>query len=115
MRYETPDQNGETRRERNARFDEPSPELIIPDEGLYLWEWFDDICEGINRVHDTTVFRITPSDFTSWATITGNIVRTEEYAILRAMDAAYSLELTTELAAHRQRAQEQAERERAQK
>ena len=35
-----PDGNGETRRTRNERFGELSPEVRIPDRGAHIWDWF---------------------------------------------------------------------------
>ena len=35
-----PDSNGETRRTRNERFGEPSPEVRVPERGAHIWDWF---------------------------------------------------------------------------
>ncbi len=67
-----------------------------------LWEWFWDIragqvsgCNGANPVSS--------SELLAWLQITGNIMRREEVAILRAMDCRYVSELDKEADAIRKR------------
>lgn len=41
VRYDMADENGETRRQRNARFGlAESPELEVPDAAVHVWVWF---------------------------------------------------------------------------
>jgi hypothetical protein len=105
------DENGETRRERNKRYEQAhlSPPLEIPSVGAYLWEWYFDLSQRLRRVRDGVCEPIPPSEYEAWQRITGNIVYRHEYAILWAMDAAYCDEMNTELAAYQERLKEKAE------
>jgi len=98
-RYLTPDKKGETRAERNARFgqDEVTPDWSVPDGGQYLFDWFEDISSGHNRIVDNRVKRITWVDFAAWQQVSGNVVYPHEFAILRAMDLSYCEALEGEL------------------
>lgn len=106
VRYNTTDENGETRAERNARFgmahktpDEPE----IPKAGEHVWEWFWRLSTqrrsgmagaeafGWEAIH-------------AWARLTGTIVRPEEVEMLVMMDLAYRNEVGSE-----QRAKQAAE------
>lgn len=101
-RYYTKDGDGETRRERNARFNQDSPTLDVPDRGSHLWEWFTDISRS-RQYRDGSPQPISPTDWLAWSQMTGAIVRDEEWAILRAMDAAFVVAMTGELADQRAR------------
>ena len=90
-RYETKDYNGETRRERNKRYDmaELSPEEIIPRPGWeHLWEWFWHLDgqreQGANGPNPLNYLQLD-----AWQRLTGEIVRREEIQILMAMDRSY--------------------------
>lgn len=98
-RYDLPDENDDTRRKRNARVGLASPEFIIPEEGLYLWDWFQDISSSVSRVCDGYYRLISPSDFLAWSTLTGNLINPMEYAILKAMDVAFCAETNKEIKA----------------
>jgi len=95
-RYATSDRRGETRRERNARFKVDSPVLDLPERGVYIWHWFFDASPSRRFIngHPAT---ITPSEWLAWAQITGEIIRPEEWAVLRDMDASYVNALQAEL------------------
>jgi hypothetical protein len=103
VRYDTPNEHGETRRERNERFEQPSPELIIPDGGQYLWDWYHELAEGVGRINDGVCRPIPWGEYLAWAKVSGSIVRTDEYAILRAMDASFCDEMNKELQAYQER------------
>ena len=92
-----------TRRERNARFGHPSPELEIPEAGEYLWEWYYDISSKVRRVHDGVCCPIPPSDFQAWIALKREIVYPWEYDILSAMDVAFCDETNKELSDKRER------------
>ena len=85
VRYKLPDENGETRLARNARFGVESPEQSIPRFGMHLWEWFFDANE-LRRDHDKP---LSASDWKAWQELTGVIVRLDEWRILRKMDQVY--------------------------
>lgn len=97
------DENGETRRDRNERFNYPSPPADIPDEALHLIEWFDELSDGVPRKIDGVCHPIPWTEFLAWASVTGRIVRHSEYAILRAMDRAYCVAMNEEYEAYRAR------------
>lgn len=81
----------------------PSPELIIPDGGEYLWQWYHDISSCVGRISDGICRPILPSEYLAWANMADLIVRPEEYAILRAMDASFCAETNKELQAFHER------------
>lgn len=95
-RYGTADHNGETRRERNDRFGLDSPEPVIPEGGAYLWDWFWELSqerrEGMNGP-----MPLSSRDIAAWCDISGNVVRPDEVAVLRRMDAAYRSALADEM------------------
>jgi hypothetical protein len=103
VRYETPDENGRTRRERNEDFNTTSPEFIVPEGGEYLWIWYFEISDSLRRVDDGVCFPIPPSEFFYWKSMTDRVVSADEYAILRAMDAAFCEETNKELQAYQER------------
>ncbi|WAJ30945.1 phage tail assembly chaperone [Antarcticirhabdus aurantiaca] len=60
----------------------------VPAYGEHLLEWFWDINKG--RQHtDGTWLALPPSEMKAWQEMTGNIVRREEWAILRDMEVSY--------------------------
>lgn len=115
-RYLTPDKNGETRADRNAAVaddDEPdtTPEWDVPPEGQYIYDWYCDIERGINRVVGGAVKRFTWQDLEAWRNLSGNLVRPNEFAIIKAMDLAYCEALEGELQYMRATAEDEAKRE----
>lgn len=54
-----------------------------------------------DRAGDGHCRKITPDIYNGWERMTGNIVRTSEYDMLRAMDTAFVAEMNKELAAAR--------------
>lgn len=111
VRYETPDENGLTRRERNDNYDIPSPEFEIPEGGEYLWGWYFEISNSLRRIDDGTCFPMPPSEIIAWKNLTDRIVTTDEYAILRAMDDAFCEKTNVELQAYHERRAAERERE----
>ena len=94
-RYDTPDRNGETRRQRNARFKQESPSWEIPKGGEIIWEWFEDAGD-LRGSSDGYPAKLSATEWLAWQQMTGNIVRPEEWQILRAMDTAYISALRSE-------------------
>lgn len=113
VRYETPDENGETRRERNKRFeqDDETPEFELPDEGAYLWDIYWDISNRVQRVHDGVCLPIPPSEFLAWSTLTSTFIYPDEYAILCAIDDEFCSSTGDEIAAYRARQEAQRQTE----
>ncbi|RUW55616.1 hypothetical protein EOA32_00945 [Mesorhizobium sp. M1A.F.Ca.ET.072.01.1.1] len=100
------DENGETRRKRNEKFDTYAPPLVVPLAGLYLWRWFFQISEGCQRIKDGVCVPIPPSEYIAWRAVTGEVLEHWEFDILRAMDAKYCAEMNIELEAYRERQRE---------
>lgn len=89
-RYETPDHEGETRRERNARYDmsEETPDIVIPPAGEYLLEWLWDIMAS-QPTGENGPNPISCTELANWSLLTGNALNRREVAILRRLDSAY--------------------------
>lgn len=106
-----PDENGETRRERNIRVGEYTPEFILPFKGRYLWDWYSSLNESISRIFDGNCRLIPPSELHAWSVITGNLVYPIEYDILKAMDVAYCDEINKEIASLHSKREENQKKE----
>jgi hypothetical protein len=106
VRYNTPDEHGETRFDRYERMDVLAPELDIPEPGRYLWDWFAQLSKGVRRISEGRCNPITWADFLSWASAMGLLVHPFEYDILHAMDVAFRDEVDKELDDYRAREQE---------
>lgn len=103
VRYYSPDEFGEIRRDRNetmaARSDTDieTPPLIVPEYARHLWDWYLSISGGVRRVVDGVCGPIEPVQWVAWQGLSGEIVRPSDYAILRAMDDAYCVAMNLEL------------------
>lgn len=106
-----PDERGEKRRDRNAKHDKDSPEFAVPVEGVYLWQWYQQISDSLQRVIDGVCRPIPPSEFVAWQSMSRNIVNHVEYDILRKMDKAYCDEMNIELKNYNERLDEAREKE----
>lgn len=91
VRYDMPDEKGETRRQRNERFGEgdKNPEIEEVDEIYqYLLDWFFDLSSlrtpGFNGPNPLSF-----SDYANWQKLTGHLITREELNILRELDQAY--------------------------
>ena len=104
-RYDIEDENGDTRRKRNERVGETSPRFEIPNGGKYIWDWFIEIDSCISRIRDGVCYLIPPSEYLSWAQLTGNLVYSWEYGILMDMDKAFCSETNLELHSEREKAE----------
>lgn len=110
-RYETAtrrvkDDDGEavlTRRQYNERFDvetPAAPELTSAAE--HLWAWYFDADRRVSRDVDGAYRLIPPSEWLAWRDITRELVHPGEFAILAAMDRAYSSAVNVEIEAGRE-------------
>lgn len=97
MRYDTKDETGETRRERNDKHAMNSPVFEVPVEGIYLWQWYQEISSTVRRINEGLCGPIHPSEWLAWTRMTGNIVNHVEYDILTAMDRTFCDETNVEL------------------
>lgn len=89
IRYSTVGTDGITREERNERFDQPNPEWDIPEEGLYLWDWYFEAAKGTNRILDGVAQPVEWEEFRAYVETNDILIYPFEYAILRDMDTAY--------------------------
>lgn len=99
-----PDETGDTRRERNARFDELSPEYEPPDAARHVWEWFWDLSSR----RKTGPEAITYAEIGEWQRLTAAHVRPEEVEMLIKMDDAFLSEVRGEQRLAMERATERA-------
>lgn len=111
VRYEIPNKDGETRRERNERVGEITPEFHVPNAGMYLWRIYMDICASVDRIVEGAYRLIPPSEYSAWFRLTDTLVYPLEYDILIAMDRAYCEEANKEIEDVRSRRQEQQQKE----
>lgn len=107
------DEKGETRRQRNDDFEHGllTPEFEIPDGGEFLWDWYHDASSGTKRIVEGVCYPIEATAFLAWAQMSGTIVRTREWAILRAMDTVFCDEMNKELQAFHEREHDRMRRE----
>lgn len=63
------------------------------------------------RVKDSVCFPLTPSEILAWSEISGTIINTPEFEILRTMDKAYCSETRVELKAYNERLEDERKRE----
>ena len=108
VRYDTNDEHGETRRERNERYHTPSPEIEIPPGANHFWEWYFELANGISRVSDGVCYPANWSEFFAWSQVMETPLKSWEFEILRAMDIAFCAETNIEFEAYRERQKEKA-------
>lgn len=92
VRYKTPDEKGETRAERNARFgqsDKTPDEPTLPGCGEHVWQWFAELSAQRGSGGMGGIEPLGWSSIKAWSELTGVIVRPEEVRMLLAMDAAF--------------------------
>jgi len=108
IRYDMPDEKGETRRERAIRFgqDDTGPSFNLPDECHYIWSWYWTISARLKRVRDGACEPIPASEFLAWCRASDTIVTAAEYGIVCAMDEVFCAEMNSELDGYRQRQEE---------
>jgi hypothetical protein len=74
----------------------------VPDYGAFIWEWFWQLRQAQPPGFSGPV-PISNTELSVWCQLTGNIVRREELAVLRAMDARFCVEIEKESEAIRAR------------
>lgn len=100
-RYETPDEDGETRRARNARYGmdhKNPPEVLCKLQWAHLWHWFWNL-NGSRHSGDGGPQPLSYLEIDAWQRLTRTTVRVEEIQILIEMDGAYLSALHKEQAA----------------
>lgn len=108
VRYDTRRENGLTRRDYHENAGILIPSMPIPAEWWYVWDWFLDLNDMVNRSGDGYCRRVEPGVYFEWARLGGHIVSPSEYDILKAMDHAYCNAMNSEISDRRARMQEQA-------
>lgn len=116
-RYDLPDENEETRRERNERFGyKDSPKFEIPESGLYFWELYTELSNAIHRVDfNGYYYKLLPSEIIAWCKLTNTEITDIEYDIISAMDTVFCEELNKDKKASETRKYEQQKQEMEQK
>lgn len=99
VRYDMADENGETRRERNARFEEEAPEVDVPDEGMHVWAWFWSLSARRHSGPEPIAF----CELSAWSRQMQVDVTPDEIEMLMAMDDAYLKAVHEEQEAARER------------
>ncbi|WP_372356982.1 hypothetical protein ACCP99_08340 [Xanthomonas sp. NCPPB 3443] len=94
-----PDAKGETRRARNARFEQPTPEVDMPEEAAHVWDWFW-LLSGRRRSGPEA---LSYAELRAWQEMAACDVLPQEVAMLMAMDDAYLRAVREEQAAARER------------
>lgn len=94
-RYDLPNEKGETRRERNLKFDYgKSPEFEIPPGGEYLWDLFAKLSTVIHRVDfNGYYYSFPPSEILAWCELANVDITSGEYEIISAMDNVFCKEI----------------------
>lgn len=112
VRYETKDEKGETRSDRNKRFGVESPEPPeVPEPVEHLCEWFWELSAQRGSGPEPLQFQ----DIQAWADLCGESPRIEEVKMLLQMDSAYreAAHRESEEAAARRKEAEEATRGKA--
>ena len=97
------DENGETRRQRNERFEFTSPELQVPDGIAHVWDWFWQLSGRRHSGPEALTF----ADVGEWSRLLRIEVLPEEVQMLMAMDDQYLRAVREDQKAARERAQQQ--------
>jgi len=111
VRYESPDDNGVTRRQRNEIAGEYTPEFCVPDAGRFIWDVYFRISNSYSRTIEGFYRLIPPSEIKAWCSLTKTFLRPAEYDIISAMDRVYCEEANKEIDSIRSKQQEEHERQ----
>ncbi|MFC4729088.1 phage tail assembly chaperone [Coralloluteibacterium thermophilus] len=106
VRYDIPDERGETRRARNARFGQPAPKPEIPPPAAHVWGWF----WALSNRRRSGPEPLTYAEVGEWQRLTGTPVRPEEVEMIMRMDDAYLDETRKEQRAAVEREREKSRR-----
>lgn|GEM_PF-909392 len=100
VRYDMADEKGETRRQRNERFEIATPDVDLPDEGAHVWAWFWDLSARRRAGPEALSF----SDVGDWQRLLQLDLLPQEVGMLMAMDDKYLAAVREDQAAARERA-----------
>lgn len=111
-RYDLISENDETRREKYERMGKFVPSFEIPVQGIYLWEWFGQLCKSVHRIDfNGNYCVIGPSEIFAWSNLTNNLITPIEYDILSSMDMVFCDELNKEIQARHAKEEEKRKQE----
>lgn len=94
------DEKGETRRQRNSRFGQGSPDIDVPNQADHVWDWFWELSARRKSGPEALSY----AEIGEWQRLTRNTVRPEEVEMLMKMDDAYLVTFRDEQQANRERA-----------
>ena len=94
MRWNTPNEHGETKAEYNKRYNQEVPEAPdLPHNVLHVWGWFFDLSTQRHSGPEPLSW----AEFEAWSRLTGEQPVAEEWLMLLAMDRAYLKAVRREL------------------
>lgn len=96
-RYDTPGQDGETRRDRHARFEQPAPNVVIPEELDYLWGWFWEVTKTGTRVAQNQALPVSHLELKAWADNCDELLHGWEFRLLAQASVAWAAALNDEI------------------
>lgn len=97
-----PNEEGETRRQRNRKFGQPAPDVEVPPEGSHVWHWFWSLSNRRRSGPEALSY----AEVGEWQRLTHTPIRPEEVEMIMRMDDAYLAEVRKEQAAAIERAKE---------
>ncbi len=80
-----------------------APEIDIPEGFERYWSIFWDVSNSVSRSIDGVVMLVPPSEWYYWSKLTNTVLNPDEFALLRAMDAAFCSQLNAEIAEKREK------------
>lgn len=89
IRYDTVDERGQTRRERNDAHGHETPPLEIPLAGQHIWDFYETLNDRMRRVMDRQAIPISFSELHVAMMITGTLLNRKEIEILFEMDKIF--------------------------
>ena len=106
MRYDIPDENGETRRERNKRFGVDTPNITTPKGFSYLWAWYIEASSDAELNNIGMVFPIKYTSWKAWLEMENYKITDFEFRILKEIDRQYVKCFNKEISDMRERLSE---------
>jgi hypothetical protein len=98
IKYDTPDFHGYTQRRIAELIDfYGTPQVVIPEHGEYLWNWFWDIVSPASYIRDGEALTLTHNELRCWQQNMGLKVRPFEFDCLMQMSRAWSRAMSVEL------------------
>lgn len=102
VRYDTPDEKGMTRRDRNEKFGQASPDHEVPEDAIHVWAWFWELSSRRKSGPEALAY----ADVGEWQRLMRRQVRPEEVEMIMSMDNAFLAEVREEQSMRVERASE---------